>query len=398
MRRIRTRAAALGLLAAGALSTIVAVAPIGAAPATKPCGADPTFRRVQECVRLNEIQVIGSHNSYHLRGQEPFWTAFSNFVPDIARSLDYTHPPLANQFSDQAVRQIELDVATDPKGGRYATHRVLKVVNQPTRSTDPNLYRPGIKVIHEPEIDWETTCSTLRICLAQVRRWSAAHPTHVPIAVLLELKEDKTPDPLRLGFVSARPFTAKDLDELDATIRTEIPPRMLYTPDELRGDAKTLPAAIRTKGWPTLAQSRGKVMFLMDNQGSVRDLYLKGHRNLAGRVLFTSSKPGEPSAAFIKENDPRGENGARIRREVRDGYVIRTRADADTEEARSGDTTMRDAALASGAQWVSTDYPTISDNRFGTPYFAAIPGGTVARCNPVNAPTGCVSGLLERLR
>lgn len=392
------RAAALGLLAVGALSSVVAVAPVGAAPATKRCGTDPTYARMQECVRLNQIQVIGSHNSYHLRGQEPFWTAFSNFVPDTARSLDYTHPPLANQFSDQAVRQIELDVATDPKGGRYATHRVLRVVNQPTKSTDPNLYKPGLKVIHEPEVDWETTCSTLRICLTQVRRWSAAHPTHAPMAVLLELKEDKTPDPLHLGFVSAQPFTAKDLNELDTTIRSEIPAKMLLTPDDLRGSAKTLPAAIRTKGWPTLAQARGKVMFLMDNEGSVRSLYLKGHENLAGRVLFTSSKPGEPSAAFVKENDPKGLKGQRIQQLVRDGFVVRTRADADTAEARSGDTSMRDAAFASGAQWVSTDYPTISDNHFGTPYFAAIPGGTVARCNPVNAPTGCESALLERLR
>jgi hypothetical protein len=115
-------------------------------------------------------------------------------------------------------------------------------------------------------------------------------------------------------------------------------------------------------------------------------------------VLFTASRPGEPSAAFVKENDPKGLKGQRIQQLVRDGYVVRTRADADTEQARTGDTTMRDAALASGAQWVSTDYPTITDNRFGTPYFAAIPGGTVARCNPVNAPAGCVSSLLERLR
>ena len=392
------RAAALGLLATAVVSTVVAVAPVGAAPRTRACGSDPGYARVQECVRLNQIQVIGSHNTYHLRGKEPFWSAFSNFVPDTAASLDYSHPPLANQFSDQAVRQIELDVATDPKGGRYANHRVLKVVNQPTRSTDPNLYKPGLKVIHEPEVDWETTCSTLRLCLTQVRRWSIAHPGHVPIAVLLELKEDKTPDPLHLGFVSAQPFTPKDLRELDATVRSEIPAKMLYTPDDLRGSARTLPAAIRTKGWPTLAEARGKVMFLMDNEGSVRSLYLRGHENLAGRVLFTSSKPGDPSAAFVKANDPKGLNGQRIQQLVRDGYVVRTRADADTKEARTGDTSTRDAALASGAQWVSTDYPTISDNIFGTPYFAAIPGGTVARCNPVNAPAGCESDLLERLR
>ncbi|MFM7271723.1 MAG: Ca2+-dependent phosphoinositide-specific phospholipase C, partial [Actinomycetes bacterium] len=345
---IRGRTAGIALVVGATLAAVVPAPPVGARTAVR-CGGAADYRRTQACVRLNQIQVIGSHNSYHLRGREPFWSAFSGFVPDIARTLDYAHPPLANQFSDQAVRQIELDVATDPKGGRYATHRVLKVVNQPTRSKDPNLYKPGLKVIHEPEIDWETTCSTLRICLTQVRRWSQAHPNHVPIAVLLELKEDPTPDPLELGFVSAQPYTRKDLAELDATIRSEIPRSMLFTPDDLRGSAKTLPAAIRTHGWPTLAEARGKVLFLMDNEGSVRSLYLKGHENLAGRALFTSSKPGEPSAAFVKENDPMGLKGQRIRQLVRDGYVVRTRADADTEQARSGDTSMRDAALASGA-------------------------------------------------
>lgn len=398
MGRNGMRTIVLGVLAAIGLGTVVAAGPAGAEPRTRPCGADPGFARMQDCVRLNQIQVIGSHNSYHLRSEDPFWTALSGFLPETAATLDYSHLPLANQFSDQNVRQIELDIATDPKGGRYATHRVLKLVGEPTRSPDPTLRRPGIKVLHVPEVDWETTCTTLRICLAQLRRWSTAHPGHVPIAVLLELKEDETPDPIDLGFVSARPFTARDLDELDATIRDEIPPRMLYTPDELRGSARTLPAAIRRTGWPTLAEARGTVLFLMDNQGAVRDLYLRGRRNLTGRVLFTSSKPSEPSGAFVKENDPMGVAGQRIRQLVRDGFVVRTRADADTAQARTGDTTMRDAALASGAQWVSTDYPTIANNRFGTPYFAAIPGGTVARCNPVNAPSGCGSSLLERLR
>ena len=64
--------------------------------------------------------------------------------------------------------------------------------------------------------------------------------------------------------------------------------------------------------------------------------------------------------------------------------LVRTRADADTVQARSNDTTMRDAALAGGAQFVSTDYE-VPDPRFG-PYVVRIPGGTPARCNPVTAP------------
>jgi hypothetical protein len=49
---------------------------------------------------------------------------------------------------------------------------------------------------------------------------------------------------------------------------------------------------------------------------------------------------------------------------------------------------MRDAAFASGAQFVSTDY-VFPDEVFGTGYVADLPGEAVARCNPVSAPRRC---------
>ena len=48
----------------------------------------------------------------------------------------------------------------------------------------------------------------------------------------------------------------------------------------------------------------------------------------------------------------------------------------------------REAALASGAQYVSTDY-VWPDERFGTGYVVDLPGDDAARCNPVNAPRRC---------
>lgn len=38
-------------------------------------------------------------------------------------------------------------------------------------------------------------------------------------------------------------------------------------------------------------------------------------------------------------------------------FMVRTRADYDTVQSRQNDTTQRDAAFASGAQFISTDYP-----------------------------------------
>ncbi len=176
-----------------------------------------------------------------------------------------------------------------------------------------------------------------------------------------------------------------------------MPPELLLTPDDVRGDFATLEEAVTTDGWPTLAESRGKLLFLMDNGGGYRTDYLQGHPSLSGRVMFTNANPGQPDAAFVKRNDAVGEHDEIVDL-VEQGYVVRTRADADTVQARTGDTTTRDAALSSGAQWVSTDYPTTGPSyaqRWGTQYVARIGEGEWLRCNPVAFVAGCDQDLLE---
>ena len=70
-----------------------------------------------------------------------------------------------------------------------------------------------------------------------------------------------------------------------------------------------------------------------------------------------------------------------IQDSVKQGFLVRTRADADTVEARSGDTKRRETALASGAQYVSTDYY-VPRTEFSD-YKVGLPDGAVTRCNPV---------------
>jgi hypothetical protein len=344
------------------------------------------------CVHLNEIQVLGTHNSYHIRPREPLWSALLAFLP-IFYQVDYTHVPLDEQFSTQGIRQIELDVWADPAGGLYANRNVMSIFGLPTASGIPALDQPGFKVLHIADVDFESTCFTFTECLLVIKAWSDAHPGHLPIAVLVEAKDDPTPDLLQVGFVTPVPFDPTQLDALDAEIRAVLPPEKLITPDDVRRDFPTLEDAVLELGWPTLGEARGKVMFLLDNGGRYRRDYLEDHPSLAGRVLFTSAEPGSADAAFIKMNDAKGDQ-ADIAARVAAGYVVRTRADADTEEARVNDTSTREAALASGAQWVSTDYP-VPNPEFGTGYFVAIPDGHPARCNPVNAPSGCRSTALE---
>lgn len=346
------------------------------------------------CVALNHLQVLGTHNSYHV---EP--------VPELLRLLlifddqflawEYTHLPLDQQFERQGIRQIELDVFHDPQGGLYAQPFGLFAVQQDPNQRIPELEPPGLKVLHVQDLDFETRCPTLVACLQVVKAWSDAHPGHLPLTILVEVKDDPIPDPLGIGFVRPLLFDAAAFDTLDAEIRSVFPAGQLLTPDDVRGGRATLEEAVLLDGWPVLADVRGRVLFALDNGGAKRSIYRQGRPSLEGRVLFTNAVPGDADAAFVKLNNPIAD-GARISELVAAGYVVRTRADADTLEARLGDTTQRDAALASGAQFVSSDYPE-PDPRFGTGYQVTIPGGAPARCNPVSAPPGCRNTALERL-
>ncbi|MCB1690311.1 MAG: phosphatidylinositol-specific phospholipase C1-like protein [Halioglobus sp.] len=335
-------------------------------------------------ILMNQVQYLGTHNSYHVRARQDLFDVLLSFIPDLAPTLDYSHIPLQEQFDTQGIRQIELDVFDDPEGGLYANHRARRVFGDEVASGIAELDEPGLKVLHVQEIDYETTCYTFVSCLEEVKAWSDANPRHLPITVLVEVKDEAIPDPLSLGFVTPLPFGIDALNRIDAEIRSVFPREQLLLPDDVRGDFVTLELAVLSRGWPPLSQARGKIMFALDNTGSPREDYIAGHTSLEGRVLFTDSPAGTPEAAFMKRNNPLSNPGD-IESLVELGYMVRTRADADTEQARTNDTTQRDAALASGAHFISTDYP-VPNPEFSE-YQVTLPGGGVARCNSVNPGT-----------
>jgi len=346
-------------------------------------------------VRLNQIQVIGTHNSYHQRAHKSLYELAARRAPDEVRGLDYSHPPLPEQFSRLGIRQIELDCFADPQGGLYSEPRGVKWAADAGLSPVPNhdpqhrLRKPGFKVMHIQDIDYLSSVLTLVEGLMQVRDWSAKHPGHVPVFILLELKEDAPAPELTQPLAFGEP----ELVALEAEILSVFPREKIITPDDVRGQETSLPEALRKRGWPALDSVRGMVMFGMDNTGTVRDLYLKGHPALEGRLLFVSVPPTNPAAAWMKENDP-VEGFARIQALVKAGFLVRTRADSDTAEARANDTHRRDQALASGAQFISTDYP--EPNRAFSPYSVQFKGGIVARANPVNGSTALQGVDLEK--
>jgi hypothetical protein len=335
-------------------------------------------------VRLNEIQVLASHNSYHIEPEPTLLDALKGFLGQAAEGFEYTHRPLAEQF-DAGVRQVELDVfVDDPDGGRYAAPKLVPALG--LEPVDPALSDPGLKVFHVQEVDYRSTCPTFVDCLTQVRAWSDTHPDHLPITIQIEAKDGTIADP-GLGFVIPLPWTAAAFGTLEAEIGSVFTGDRVLTPGEVRGRFDTLTEAVQAGRWPTLDRARGQVLFVLDDKGAKRDAYRSQVPDVADRSVFVDVPEADPDAAVMVVNDPIA-SADRIRNLVEAGFLVRTRADGDTVQARTGDTTQRDAAFASGAHFVSTDY-IWPDERFGTGYVVDLPGDTAARCNPVNAPPQC---------
>lgn len=346
-------------------------------------------------LRMNHVQVLGTHNSYHLEPYPELLQIIKQFEPQQALTFEYSHRPLTEQLGQLGIRQVELDVFADPgPAPLFASPLGESVAKGPTSVPIAGMTAPGLKVLHIQDIDYRSTCLTLVACLQEIATWSAANPHHLPILVLIEAKDD--PLTLPAGIPPAAvpvPIGAAELQSIDDAIRSVFAPALLITPDNVRGSRATLEEAVLKDGWPSLDQARGRVLFALDNRDATRDAYIAGHASLQGRVMFTSSDPGTPEAAFVKLNDPIADL-ALIKSLVSSGYLVRTRADADTVEARTGATARRDAAFASGAQFVSTDYPEL-DARLGTGYSVLLPGGKEGRCNPVLSVAACTATTFD---
>ena len=139
--------------------------------------------------------------------------------------------------------------------------------------------------------------------------------------------------------------------------------------------------------WPTLAQARGKVIFVLNDSPAKIAAYQGPRKSLQGRAMFVATDEASPLATFLVLPDP-VKDGARIREAVRAGFMVVTRADEETREARENRTARRDAAFASGAQIVQTDFA-VADPGIG-PYRVSLKDNPDALCGRELAPEHCV--------
>lgn len=387
-----------------------------------------SVRAADTPLRLHHTQVMGTHNSYHLKPD----ALVVRWLP----AWDYSHEPIRDQLSFRGVRQLELDIHYDTSAGEFLVH-------------------------HVTNFDDRSTCPRLVQCLFEIRQWSGLHPGHVPIFVFLEPKTGslETDWP---GAILPRH------EELEQTILSVFQPSQILTPDDVRGDSPTLKQAILDRGWPRLDAVRGQVLFVLWSSGANRRVYSDTQTTLRNRLMFVpTDDTGPPVSAIVKRDDTRGSSFRETRRFVRNNYIVPTRSDApvslldpsnldpelagdlldlcveefgfdpdelsddllafidggelsqeklqrldacaelvwefvDSESTIADSYALRhDTALRSGAHLPRTDHPGLNYSTdgsliqsFGT-YSATIPQGNPARCNPVSAPPNCSAQQIE---
>lgn len=321
-------------------------------------------------LRLNELQYIGTHNSYHVAPdaavfevmrrtnyrESEFWTAAR-----LAPALSYTHAPIAEQL-ELGLRVFEFDLHDDPDGVRFVAPGFLRALTPEARRAlapvDPagELSRPGLKVFHAADTDVRSRCLRFVACLQSIRAWSDAHPDHEPIIIQLETKEGVKP-PLADAYrpVGSPPFGEAAFARLHAEILSVFPEERLVRPAEVRGDFDSVNAAVRAVGWPPVDRLRGRIIFLLLDAPEKQDEYAAFARRAGGALLFVSRSPEDPETGWLIRPEP---DVAAIAAFVDQGFLVYTRADADGLETRTGDRSRCRRAVESGAQMIATDRPT----------------------------------------
>ena len=329
--------------------------------------------------------MVGTAQSYKQRPNSALMGLIRMGGKKDAEALDFGLPTLDAQL-DADVRALSFDVAYDPQGGAYKNPAGAGMA----MDLLPDDYikamaKPGFKVIHVLDVDYQSSCLALADCLKQVAAWSKAHPRHLPIVIALKTNDTKTPMP-----GATKPLVCDEaaLNALDAEIRAAFTPDQIITPDQLQGShASPCAKPPLAHAWPKLGAARGKVIFVLDDSAAKTKLYQGARKSLEGRAMFVAADEASPLAAFVAIPDP-VKDSARIQQAVSSGLMVITRADEDTREARENKTARRDAAFASGAQIIQTNFAA-ADPAIGG-YRVSLADDPAAMCSPRPASERCV--------
>lgn len=314
--------------------------------------------------RLNQVQLIGTHNSYKQLPDHLMQAAMARFDSANPQAqwrmaqLLYAHAPLDQQLT-HGIRLFELDLHRVTSDTAGLTSRYRRAFGRDAIRRAPPLPLladdSSIRVLHALDHDFRSHCPAFPQCLAQFASWSNNNPGHDPIVIILEakgvgrqvtrltakgLREDKR----------GTEFSGTDWQRVEADIKAALGPDRIFTPAQLRGSFKTMRDALAARGWPRFGDLRGKFIFIASGSHAAKQAVA----SLRDPVLFVFHEADHPEAAFVAELDP---FSTQIEVMIEAGLIVAAYADHGLVEARMGQTARRDRLMNAGVQLIVTDFP-----------------------------------------
>ena len=279
-------------------------------------------------VRLNDLAVIGTHNSYQRR------RSLSNRLMDkILGRISFGRARDKSEFEmdtltiqlEHGIRNLEIDIETVDDDGDIS-----------------------FIVTHNPITDNISSCFDFSKALEEVALWSDNNPRHLPVYLLIEPKGE-VPD-----IKNMQNFTLGYALELESIVRNVLGDRLL-TPADAMGEYSTFEEMRNADGWPTLKECSGKIIVLL-HPCNITEEYIKTDESIKSQAIFPMLRFGDvdkPYASFILENNPydAARNNEIIVKE--NNLIVRTRADdyPDFSNERYAETDK------CGSNIITTDFP-----------------------------------------
>ena len=279
-------------------------------------------------VKLNEMAVIGTHNSYQLLGTLPKRGLMRVLQIISFGAVENKAVFEMDAFTEQlerGIRNLEIDICTADNKGDIS-----------------------FIVTHKPVLDNVSSAYNLAKGLEEIAMWSDNNPGHLPVYLLIEPKGGV---PL---INNMKDFSLEYALELDSTLKQVFGDRLL-TPQQVMGEYESFEEMRKADGWPTLKQSAGKIIVLM-HPCDVTQEYIDNDTSIKTQAMFPMLEfmdINKPYASFILDNDPEKAIENNKKTVYENNLMVRTRADdyPDFSDERYN------FADNCGSHIITTDYP-----------------------------------------
>ena len=281
-----------------------------------------------EGVKINEIAVVGTHNSYQLIGTLPKQGLMKVLqiisFGAVENKAVFEMDTFTEQL-EQGVRNLEIDIETVDDEGDVS-----------------------FIVTHDPILDNVSSAHNFAKGLEEIAMWSDNNPGHLPVYLLIEPKDDVP------SINNMKNFSLEYALEFDKVLRQVLGDRLL-TPAQAMGEYESFEEMRKADGWPALKQAAGKIIVLLHSCGVTQE-YIDTDISIKTQAMFPMLRFGDIDkayASFILDNDPVSATENNKKTVEENNLMVRTRADdyPDFSDERYN------SADNCGSHIITTDYP-----------------------------------------